>query len=170
MYIFAAERTDANEKAPMRRCVQKFQIRWLLFPPSHPDDKLRSSPDSHRPSVMSAATPNRSSSLPQYCSSVSLSLSLSLLPPSLFPPSPSIKFESRVKHVLHNFVIPSPPCRQTDLERQIQNFLQMERKDRCSLLAPFDIGRWRRKHDSPFSPLLSGVVGVVRFACGCYAV
>ena len=163
-YIFAAERTDANEKAPMRRCVQKFQIRWLLFPPSHPDDKLRSSPDSHRPSVMSAATPNRSSSLPQYCSSVSLSLSLSLslLPPSLFPPSPSIKFESRVKHVLHNFVIPSPTDRPTKFPA--------DGKERCSLPPPFDIGRWRRKHDSPFSPLLSGVVGVVRRACGCYAV
>ena len=90
------------------------------------------------------------------------SLSLSLLPPSLFPPSPSIKFESRVKHVLHNFVIPSPTDRPTKFPA--------DGKERCSLPPPFDIGRWRRKHDSPFSPLLSGVVGVVRRACGCYAV
>ena len=63
--------------------------------------------------VMSA---NRSY-LPQHCSSVSPLRSLSR------PPSPSIKFESRVKHVLHNFVIPwrgRPP--------PIRNFLQMERR------------------------------------------
>ena len=62
--------------------------------------------------VMSA---NRSY-LPQYCSSVS--------PLLLCVPSPSIKFESRVKHVLHNFVIPW-------LERPppIRNFLQMEGRE-----------------------------------------
>ena len=103
-------RTDANGKAALFSNASDQVVIISALTPRRQIATVHT--DESACHVMSA---NRSY-LPQCCSSVS--------PLLLCVPSPSIKFESRVKHVLHNFVIPW-------LERPqpIRNFLQMEGRE-----------------------------------------